>query len=64
MATIRLRMPDDLHDTFKERADKAGVSLEDYLRAEICRIAERPTPEELRERVARRSKLDEGSSSA
>jgi len=52
---IQLRnVPDSLHRTMKARAAMAGVSLSDYIIREIRRMAERPTMEELRQRVAKR----------
>jgi antitoxin FitA len=49
---IQLRnVPEDLHRKLKARAALAGMSLSDYLLAEVKRLAERPTPEELAERV-------------
>ena len=52
---IQLRnVPEALHRSLKARAAMAGRSLSDYLLAEIKEIAERPTLEELRERVHRR----------
>jgi plasmid stability protein len=47
-------VPDTLHRTLKARAAMAGMSLSDFLLAEIRRLAERPTMEELRERLHRR----------
>jgi len=53
---IQLRnVPDDLHRTLKVRAAQSGRSLSDYLIEEIGRVAERPTLDELRERLATRS---------
>jgi antitoxin FitA len=53
--TIQLRnVPDALHRSLKGRAATAGMSLSDYLLAEIREIAERPTLAELRERLHRR----------
>ena len=53
---IRLRkVPDRLHRILKARAGTAGMSLSDYLLAEIRRFAERPTIEQLRRRLRRRS---------
>lgn len=53
---IQIRhVPDEIHRTLKARAAKAGMSLSDYLLAEIRHIAERPTMEEMRERLARLS---------
>ena len=52
---IQLRnVPDALHRTLKTRAALAGMSLSDYLLAEIRHVAERPTLDELRERLRRR----------
>ena len=47
-------VPDTLHRTLKARAALAGMSLSDFLLAELRRLAERPTMEELRERLHRR----------
>ena len=53
---IQLRhVPDDLHRKLKARAALAGMSLSDYLLREIRHIAERPTIDELRARLARRT---------
>lgn len=55
---IQLRnVPDDLHRRLKARAAMAGMSLSDYLVGEVRRIAQRPTPEELRERLHQRSEI-------
>ena len=52
---IQLRnVPDALHRTLKARAAIAGMSLSNYLLAEIREIAERPTLAELRERLHQR----------
>jgi antitoxin FitA len=52
---IQLRnVPDSLHRTLKARAAMAGMSLSDYLLKEIREVADRPTLEELRQRVAKR----------
>jgi antitoxin FitA len=49
---IQLRnVPDPLHRTLKARAAMAGMSLSDYLLAEIKEIAARPTLSEMRERL-------------
>lgn len=57
MATmIQIRnVPDALHRRLKSRAALAGMSLSDYLLGEIRAVAERPTVEELRARLATRS---------
>lgn len=52
---VQLRnVPDALHRTLKARAALAGMSLSDYLLAEIREIAERPTLAELRDRLRTR----------
>ena len=56
-------VPDDVHRALKARAAASGTSLSEYLRAILARSAERPTPAELRERIAARGtvRLDEPS---
>ncbi len=55
-AMIQIRnVPSELHRRLKARAALAGMTLSDYLLHEIRRLAERPSPEELRARLARRS---------
>jgi plasmid stability protein len=54
MVQIR-NVPDALHRKLKARAAIEGVSLSDLLLAEIRRLAERPTMEEVRQRLAQRS---------
>jgi plasmid stability protein len=55
-AMIQIRnVPDSLHRRLKSRAALAGMSLSDYLLQQIRDVAERPTIDELRERLARRS---------
>jgi plasmid stability protein len=50
---IQIRhVPDPLHRKLKARAAQEGRSLSDYLLREIQCIAERPTLEELQERLA------------
>lgn len=53
---IQIRnVPDHLHRTLKARAALEGLSLSDYLLAEIERSAERPTLREIRDRLRQRS---------
>ena len=55
---IQIRnVPDTLHRRLKSRAALAGMSLSDYLLQQIREVAERPTIEELRARLARRSSV-------
>lgn len=57
-AMIQIRnVPDSLHRRLKSRAALAGMSLSDYLLQQIREVAERPTIEELRARLARRSSV-------
>ena len=52
---IQLRnVPDVLHRQLKVRAAFAGLPLSDYLIREARKIAERPTPEEMRARLQQR----------
>lgn len=52
---IQLRnVPDPLHRLLKARAAMAGMSLSDYLLAEIREVAERPTLAELQQRLHKR----------
>src|SRR5215207_2420933 len=54
---IQIRnVPDLLHRRLKSRAALAGMSLSEYLLAEIREVAERPTIEELRHRLEGRSR--------
>lgn len=56
MSMIQIRhVPDPLHRRLKARAALAGMSLSDYLLAELRRVAERPTMEEMRARLAGRT---------
>jgi plasmid stability protein len=52
---IQIRnVPDELHRKLKSRAALAGMSLSDYLRREVERVADRPSPEEIGERLRTR----------
>ncbi|PYQ51965.1 MAG: hypothetical protein DMF59_06310 [Acidobacteria bacterium] len=51
---IQIRnVPEALHRKLKARAAEAGMSLSDYLLREMRKTAERPTMEELMERLKR-----------
>jgi plasmid stability protein len=54
MVQIR-NVPSDLHRRLKARAALEGMSLSDYLLREIRNVAERPTLEEMRERLSKRA---------
>jgi hypothetical protein len=56
---IQLRhVPDALHRTLKARAALAGMPLSEYLIREVRKLAERPTLEEMRARLADRERVD------
>jgi len=50
-------VPDSVHRTLKAQAALAGMSLSDFLLAELRQVAERPSMAELRERLRRRSRV-------
>ncbi len=52
---IQIRnVPETLHIRLKSLAAEAGMSLSDYLLREVRQIAERPSPDEMRARLAAR----------
>ncbi len=56
---IQIRnVPDELHRKLKSRAALAGMTLSDYLLAEVAKSASRPTLDELRQRLASRAPVD------
>ncbi|MDQ3942171.1 MAG: hypothetical protein M3254_03600 [Actinomycetota bacterium] len=56
---IQIRnVPDELHRTLKVRAAQAGMTLSDYLLAEIEKVAEKPTLDEMLERLSRREPVE------
>lgn len=62
---IQLRhVPDELHRKLKVRAALNSQSLSDYLIAEVRTIAERPTAEEIRDRLLARAPVKTRESAA
>jgi len=62
---IQIRnVPEPVHRTLKMRAAQAGMTLSDYLLAEVEQVAKRPTIEELTERIQRRARVPVTGSSA
>lgn len=58
---IQIRnVPDDLHRAVKARAALEGMTLSDFLLAELRRLAERPSLRELRARLAARTPVAVG----
>jgi len=51
MVQVR-HVPEPLHRKLKARAALEGMSLSDYLLRELQQVAARPTPEEMRQRLA------------
>jgi len=57
MKTIQIRhVPDEVHRTLKSRAAMAGMSLSDYALAELRRVAETPSQEEVYARIRARTR--------
>lgn len=52
MVQIR-NVPDAMHRKLKARAAVAGLALSDYVRLELERVLERPTREEVLERLSK-----------
>ena len=55
---IQIRnVPDPIHRKIKARAAQSGMTLSDYLRAEVERLAALPTREEMLARLHLRSRV-------
>jgi plasmid stability protein len=46
-------VPDDIHAALQRRADQRGQSLQQYLAGELRRLAERPSLDEVLDRIER-----------
>jgi plasmid stability protein len=57
MVQIR-NVPDELHRKLKARATLAGMSISEYLLREMERSLEKPTREELLERLRSRQRVE------
>ncbi len=56
--TVQIRnVPSDLHRQLKARAAVEGMSLSDFLLREARRAVERPTLEEMKQRLALRKQV-------
>jgi hypothetical protein len=56
MKMIQIRnVPDDLHRSLKARAALEGTTLSDLILNELPRLAHRPSPEQLLERIRSRT---------
>ncbi|MGH3903856.1 MAG: FitA-like ribbon-helix-helix domain-containing protein [Pseudonocardiaceae bacterium] len=57
MPLVQLRdVPESIVDALKARAAERGMTLTSYLRAELDRLAARPSNAEIAERLARRDR--------
>lgn len=48
-------LPDDVHARLQQRAERQGKSLQQYLIAELKRLAQRPSVDEVIDRIERHS---------
>lgn len=54
--SVQIRdVPDDIHRVLRERAARAGLSLSDYLKDEVRRLAEQPPVADVLARAGARS---------
>jgi plasmid stability protein len=59
MKVIQIRnVPDDLHRSLKERAAREGTTMSDLILTELPRLAHRPSPRQLMERIRARTPVD------
>jgi antitoxin FitA len=59
MKMIQVRnVPDDLHRSLKERAAREGTTMSDLILSELPRLAHRPSPAQLLERIRQREPVD------
>jgi antitoxin FitA len=57
--TVKIRnVPDEVHRKLKLRAASAGMSISEYLLRDIERSLERPTREELLQRLQSRDRVE------
>jgi plasmid stability protein len=48
-------LPDDVHAALQRRAERRGQSLQQFLSGELRKLAERPSLDEVLDRIERRS---------
>lgn len=48
-------IPDEIHAALQRRAERRGQSLQQFLAAELRRLAERPAMDDVLDRIDRRS---------
>ena len=57
-------VPEEIHNTLKARAASEGMSLSDFIKKELERVAERPTMREWLDRTQRAKPILKKSSAA
>ena len=56
MKMIQVRnVPEELHRSLKERAAREGTTMSDLILAELPRLAHKPSPEQLLDRMRERT---------
>jgi plasmid stability protein len=56
MANVLIRdVPDEVHEALRDRAEREGQSLQQYLQAELARLAAQPSVAEVLDRIEARS---------
>lgn len=48
-------IPDDLHRSLKERAAREGTTMSDLVLRELPRLAHKPSPDQVLDRIRRRT---------
>ncbi|MGH3282179.1 MAG: FitA-like ribbon-helix-helix domain-containing protein [Trebonia sp.] len=55
MPSVLVRdIPDEVHAALQRRAERRGQSLQQYLAVELTRLAERPSVDEVLDRIEKR----------
>lgn len=58
MKLIQIRnVPEDLHRALKARAARDGVTMSDLVLAELPRLAYKPSPEQILDRIRQRTSI-------
>lgn len=57
-------VPDSVHGTLKARAAREGMSLSDFIKRELERVAERPTMQEWLDRTREAKRIPSGRTAA
>jgi plasmid stability protein len=56
MVNVLIRdVPDEVHEGLRDRAEREGQSLQQYLQAELARLAAQPSVAEVLDRIEARS---------